>query len=262
MMKLAIIMPAYNEERRISKTLSEYSDYFEMLSMKEKIEYELIVVINGTSDRTEEIVEEFVLQNSRIRYLNLISGGKGYAISEGFREALKRENDLIGFVDADMATSPEEFWKLASKIDDYDGVIADRYIKGAKVSPPNTFRRLIVSRMFNFLIRSLFFFNYRDTQCGAKVFKREIVENVLPNLNFSFWAFDVDLLYNIKKLGYRVKAVPTIWIDREYSKINFWKAGPWMALGVIKLRLQNSLFKELVKFYDIILRSIKLRKRQ
>ena len=256
-MKVSIVMPAYNEEKRIGRTLEVYSEYFERLKKEGKLDYEFLVVINNTTDRTEEIVLEHMRKNKRIRYLNLKPGGKGFAVLEGFKDALKRENEVIGYVDVDMATSPEEFWRLLREAENNSVVIADRYIKGARVYPPNTFRRLVVSRVFNILIRGLFFMPYRDTQCGAKVLKRRAVEKVLPRLKFSYWAFDVDLIYNLRKSGFRIKCVPTIWVDKEYSKINFWKAGPWMALGVVRLRLWNSPFRNFVKFYDYCLNNFK-----
>jgi len=263
-MKMSVVMPAYNEEKRIGKTLEKYSEFFENIRLagKKHFEYEILIVINGTTDRTGEIVEGYKKKNPRIGFLDLVKGGKGYAIIEGFRNALTRENDLIGFVDVDMATSPEEYWKLVLNINKHDCVIADRYIKGSRVYPPNTFRRLIVSRVFNVFIRGLLFLPYRDTQCGAKVFKREVIERVLPKLKFSKWAFDVDLVYNVRKLGYKIKSFPTVWIDKEYSKINFWKAGPWMALGVIRLRLINSPLRDLAKFYDFVFNRIKRGRRR
>jgi glycosyltransferase involved in cell wall biosynthesis len=259
-MRISIVMPAYNEEKRIGGTLKEYSNFFENLRVEEGVEYEIFIVINNTKDRTKEIVEGFKKDNGNIRYLDLVKGGKGYAVTEGFKDALRRQNDLIGFVDSDMATSPKEYWKLARNIGNNDGAIANRYINGSEVYPPNTFRRLVVSRIFNVLVRSLFFMNTRDTQCGAKIFKRSAVEKVLPELKFSLWAFDVDLLYNLKKLGLKIKSVPTVWVDKEYSKINFMKAGPWMALGVIRLRLINSPFVGFARFYDFLLNKLKKNK--
>lgn len=251
-MKLSIIIPAYNEERRIGKTLEAYSDFFESLRKKKILDYELLVSINNTKDRTEDIVKKFVKKNKQIRYLNLVKGGKGYATIEGFKDALKRDSDLIGFVDADMATSPEEYYKLLENIGDYDCAIASRYLKGSKVYPPVTFRRLIVGRVFNYLIKLLLFLNIDDTQCGAKLFKREALTKILPHVTFSKWAFDVDLLYQLKKHGFKIKEVPTVWVDKEYSKINFLRAAPWMTLGIIRLRLINSPLRFTLKFYDKI----------
>ena len=91
---------------------------------------------------------------------------------------------------------------------------------------------------------------YRDTQCGAKLFKRKAIESVISNLSMSQWAFDVELLYHLRKKGFVIKEIPTRWSDKEYSKIHFAKAGPFMALSIVRLRLLNSPFKSFVKVYN------------
>lgn len=244
MEKVCIIIPAHNEERRIEKTLQTYSSYFKKLK---SIDYEILVVINATNDNTEKIVNKIKKTDKKIKSINLKKGGKGYAVKEGFKEAIKTDSTIIGFVDADMATPPSAYYTLIQNVNGYDGAIAGRYTKGSKVNPKPIFRRVFVSRVYNFWIRSLFFFPYKDTQCGAKVFKKEAIEKVLPHLNMSKWAFDIDILYNMKKLGFKVIESPTVWSDKEYSKINFMKSGPWMALAVLRLRMINSPFRRVLR---------------
>jgi glycosyltransferase involved in cell wall biosynthesis len=253
MEKLIIIIPAYNEEKRIENTLKEYSKFFGEKERKKEIKYRILVVINNSKDKTEEIVKNYKKRNKKIDYLNFKQGGKGFAIIEGFREALKdRDSSLIGFVDADMATSPEAFYDLAKNIDDFEGIIASRYVKGAVVKPKQSLQRIIVSRVFNFLVRSLFFMKYKDTQCGAKLFKRKAIESIINSLGMTQWSFDVDLLYQLKKRNISVKEYPTIWADKEYSKVNFMKAGPRMALSAVRLRIINSVFEPLLRAIRII----------
>lgn len=261
-MKLAIVMPAYNEEKRIGGTLEAYSNHFESLKKAKKLDYSIIVVINNTKDRTEEIVKKLRKSNKNLFYINLKRGGKGYAIKEGFREALKDKNhDLIGFVDADMSTRPEEYARLVSRLGKADGVIASRYMKGSIVRPKPTLKRIIASRVYNLLIKVLFSTRCVDTQCGAKIFKREVIAKVLPNLVQTKWAVDVDILFNAKRAGFRIKEVPTRWSDSDYSKINFMRAGPFMALAMIRLRLLNSPFSQIVRFYDKMPKWMKIHNR-
>jgi len=250
MNKLCIVIPAYNEEKRIGKTLEKYSLFFEKARKNRELDYEILVVINNTKDKTESIVKSFSKKNKRIIYLNLIRGGKGYAVVSGFRDTLKRKNELIGFVDADLSTSPEEYLKLVKNISSYDGIIASRYIPGAILSPKQTIARIIASRVYNFYIRSLLFFPYSDTQCGAKLFKRKTIESILPSLTMSQWAFDIDLLYISKKKGFKIKEFPTVWSDKTFSKIKLLSSGPMMALAILRLRLLNSPLKGFIKLYD------------
>lgn len=260
MLRVSIVIPAYNEEKRIGNTLRTYSDYFESIREKGVLDYEIVVVINNTTDNTLKIVKEYAEENKKILYLDLKPGGKGFAVIEGFKDALKRNNDLIGFVDADMATRPEEFHRLIGSINNACGAIASRYVRGAQVYPKQNWQRIFVSRLFNMLVRSLLFLPYRDTQCGAKIFKRSAIERGFSKITMSRWAFDVDLLYNIRQKGFRITEIPTVWSDKADSKINFITAGPWMALGIIRLRVLNSPARRFIKIYDKLLTSIKNRK--
>lgn len=257
-MKIGIVIPAYNEEKRIARTLRAYSKYFETLRKKEGLDYEFLIVINGTTDNTPKIVSEFAKKNKRIKFLNLKQGGKGFAVRTGFTNLIKRKFDLIGFVDADLATTPVAYNDLISNISNYDGIIASRYLPESKVSPKPTFARRIVSRVFNILIRVVLFLPYQDTQCGAKLFKREAISSVMSNLSMSNWAFDVDILFNLQRKGYKIKEYPTTWSDQKYSKINFMQAGPFMALSIIRLGLINSPFKFIMRWYDSLPSGLKI----
>lgn len=252
LVKICIVIPAYNEEKRIGRTLEEYCRFFSNLKKNKILDFEVLVVINNTTDRTEDIVKAFQRKCKELEYLNFKQGGKGYAVIEGFKDALKRENNFIGFVDADMATSPEEFYKVYRNIKNMDGAIASRYAKGAVIQPRPTISRIICKRVFNLLIRAMFLMPYIDTQCGAKIFVRKAVEMVLPRLSMSKWAFDVDLLYSLRKLGFEIREVPTVWRDMKYSTINFFATGPWMVLALIRLRIYNSPFRGLVRVYNRI----------
>jgi glycosyltransferase involved in cell wall biosynthesis len=251
-MKICIIIPAHNEERRISSTLDSYSKYFKS-KIKQGINYNFLVVINASKDNTLNIVKSKKKIDNKIDFLDLKRGGKGYAVLEGFKNSVEKDYDFIGFVDADGATTPEAFYDLIKNIRNNDAIIASRYIKGAIVEPKPKLARIIVSRIFNAFIRSLLLLPYKDTQCGAKLFRSEVIKNVIPKLTFSKWAFDVDLIYNIRKLGYNIFEFPTKWSDKEYSKINFMKSGPWMALAIVRLRLINSPLRFIVSTYDKIM---------
>lgn len=256
MEKISIIIPAYNEEKRIKETLDSNLKFFKALKKNKILDFEIIVAVNGSTDKTIEIVKDFAKKNNELKYLDLKRGAKGYAVIEGFKEALKENSNLIGFKDADMATSPEAFYELVKKINNYDGIIASRYVKGAIINPKPTLERTFASRIFNFVIRVILGLRFKDTQCGAKLFKRKVLEKTIPKLTFSQLAFDAEILYIMKKLGFKIKEVPTIWSDKRYSKVNFAKAGPVMLLAIIRLRILNSPLKSLIKFYDRLVNRI------
>lgn len=264
--KVAIIMPAYNEEKRIGSTLDSYSGYFEDLRKKGKLDYSLIVVINNTKDRTLDVVKKKAKENKRINYMNLIKGGKGYAVIEGFKEALKADvsnvpfvstkktgihglsgYDLIGFVDADGATPAEAFNDLIINIAGYDGAIASRYLQGAKLYPPMNFRRSVVGKTFHAIVRSLFFMPFEDTQCGAKLFSRRATEIAVKNVGMTQWAFDIEMLYEIHRRGLKINEIPTIWREVEGSKLDILKTSLQMLLAIVQLRIIKSKFRRILK---------------
>lgn len=247
-MKICIIIPAYNEEKRIGNTLKEYASFFKELKKKRAIDnFEIIVVINNTRDRTKEIVKNYSKKYKEIRHLNFKQGGKGFAITEGFRDALKRDSYLIGFVDADMATSPEAFYDLIKNIENYDGIIASRWMNGSVIKTKQSLLRKIYSNGFNFIVRSLFLMKYKDTQCGAKLFKRKVIEKIEKEINMTQWAFDVNLLYLCKRGKFKIKEFRTIWEDKADSKLNLTKVPFQMFSGVIRLRLINSVFEPVLR---------------
>lgn len=248
MPSIAIIIPAHNEEERIGNTLSNYLSYFNKLPKSKKLSIKIIVVLNACTDKTKEIVLKH--KGKSLEFIEFARGGKGFAVIEGFKHALKNNYDFIGFVDADMSTTPEEFHRLFSNINNCDGVIASRYLKGAHLTPSNTIPRIIASRIYNFFIRSILLIPFRDTQCGAKIFKRKALESVAKDVGMTSWAFDIEMLYLLNKRGFNIKEIPTVWSNMDYSTINFWKSGPWMGLAVIRLRIINSPLKMMVRVYD------------
>ncbi len=258
MKKVSIIIPAHNEEKRIKKTLEEYIIYFKNLKKKKILDFEIIVVLNACSDNTLLITKKFKKKFKEIKILDFEIGGKGFAIIKGFKDALKRKNNLIGFVDADMATPPEAFYDLVKNINNYDGVIANRWDKRSIIKTPQTTLRKIMSRVFNFLVKWVLFLNYSDTQCGAKIFKKKALGKIIVNLSITKWAFDIDLLYNLEKKGFKIKEIPTIWEDKIESKLNLTKVPLQMFLGLIRLRLVNSPFSFIVRIYNKLPEKIKV----
>lgn len=256
MPKIAIIIPAYNEEKRIGPTLEAYLSYFNnLVKIKNINKFKIIVVLNACTDNTSQIVDKFKSEN--LEKLNFKRGGKGFAVIEGFKHALNKNYELIGFVDADMSTNPQELYALVKGMKNNDATIASRYIFGSKLTPKNTFLRILASRVYNLFIRAILFIPFRDTQCGAKMFKRNSIEKIIKKVGMTSWAFDIEILYLLNKEGFRIKEIPTIWSNKDYSKINFWKSGPWMALAIIRLRILNSPFSKMINIYDKFIKIFK-----
>lgn len=231
-LELSIIIPAYNEEQRLrkEKTLENYAGFFYKIF---KNNFEIIVVLNGCKDNTLEVVQDAAKKFKQIKIEDIGSvGSKGAAIIEGFKLA---SGKLIGFVDADQATKADAFYDLVLKINDYDCIIASRRMKDSIVNPPRTLNRDFSSIGFNLLVKLLFGLNFNDSQCGAKLLKKNACKSILNDIIIKNWAFDVDLLYSLKKKNFRILEVATIWSEKSGTKLT-WKTSYEMFWSLVKLR--------------------------
>lgn len=233
-MRLDVVIPAYNEQHRIADTLVRYRR-----ALPEP-ETRFVVALDGCSDATGEIVRELRELDSRIELYEFPKLGKGGVILESFRRAAA---ELVAFVDADCATPPGELRLLAEVAAQpgVSGAIASRRHPASVLPRRRTLRRRFTSQAYVGLVHALFGLPYRDTQCGAKVLRREAVERVLPYVSSRDLVFDVDLLLVARGLGLRVLEVPTVWIDRDGSRIAATGDSLKMAGGLARLWLQHRL---------------------
>ncbi|MDD5086273.1 MAG: glycosyltransferase [Candidatus Nanoarchaeia archaeon] len=247
-----IVIPAHNEEKRIRKTLEIYGEFFK------KKNFEILIVLNGCKDKTLDVVKKSEKKYKIIRHIEFKQAGKGFAIVEGFKNAIKRKSNLIGFVDADLATPPVAFFDLVKDIGESDGIIASRWMKKSIVKTKQSILRRITSRSFNFLVRSLLGLKFSDTQCGAKLFKAEALKEVVESIGTTKWAFDVDLLYRLKRKGYKIKEIPTTWEEPGKSHLSLLKIPFQMFSAILRLRLIHSPFNFIVRAYNKLPEKIKI----
>jgi len=230
---LLLLIPAYNEERRIEPVLRDYARYF-----KEHYQgkFQLVVVLNGCTDDTIGVVRRVGAQYPSVTALDFPEPiGKGGALIEGLK--LAPLADIIGYVDADGATPPRAFHDLARRIDEADCVIGSRWLPGAVLHVEQSGRRQFASRAFHLIVQCLFRMNIRDTQCGAKVMRRDAVETVHSSLRIADMAFDINLLYSLHRAGYRILEVPTEWTDMIGTKVTLFGTSLVMFLSVVRIWL-------------------------
>lgn len=225
MTQLSLIIPAYNEEDRIGAVVSKYSNRFQ--------NHEIIVVCDG-SDNTPCIVEKLSKINPNIKLLSCEKRlGKGGAIIEGFEVA---NGAKIGFIDADESVEPNDLRRMFDTLSDADGVIASRRLKDSNILVKQSLKRRIASKTFNIIVRAIFGLKFKDTQCGAKVFKKEAIKDVLSALKTKGFEFDVELLWRLKKKGYKIIEFPITWKHSEGSTFSLSNA-PKMFFSLLKVRI-------------------------
>lgn len=215
-MHLSIIIPAYNEEKRITKTLEDIDRYMS----KQNYEYEIIVASDGSKDKTGEVVNGL---KQKIKNLSLLDSkenhGKGYAVRQGMMAA---KGDYRLFTDADNSTSIDQVEKIWPELNNgYDIVIGSRDIKGAVLDPPQPFIRNIILgegfKLFRKVVIGLW--GTEDTQCGFKLMTGKAAQAVLPKCKIDRFAFDPEILVVGKKMGFKIKEIPVHWKNDLDSKV-------------------------------------------
>ena len=222
---ITIVIPARNEAERIGPTLEDYLNHF-------GTDTEIIVVMNQCDDGTGDVVASFDKPNL-VTVDEPWIRGKGGAVIEGFRRA---SADIVAFVDADGATSAHELERLAGLLGQNDAIIGSRWIDPTMLIQQQNYLRRLTSRVFNILVRTLLRLPFLDTQCGAKVFRGQAIDNILGSLETTNMAFDVELLYLLHEDGARLVETPTVWKAMPDSTIHMWAVAPAMLLELFRIR--------------------------
>jgi glycosyltransferase involved in cell wall biosynthesis len=230
-----IVIPAYNEEKRIGKMLSAYLEYFQPIYGNR---LQLLIVLNGCRDNTLVVVKDFEKKYPNVSYLDFKKPiGKGGAIVEGLKAT---KTEFVGYSDADGSTRPEIFHRLMAVLEltpSLDCVIGSREAAGSVVAKKSPFRKLM-SRVFNLVVNIYFGLGLKDTQCGAKVVKSSLLPTIIPKLHISDMAFDVNFLVDIKRSQGKILELPIEWEDDKDTTItNPIKTSIVMFLSITRLKL-------------------------
>ncbi len=221
---LSVVIPAYNEERRLPQTLQSVVDYL----ARQSYTSEVIVVDDGSGDNTAQVVESFRVAHPTVALIRNDHRGKGYAVRAGM---LAARGHIILFSDADLSTPIEEIAELLPWFErGYGIVIGSREGAGAKrIKEP--FYRHVMGRVFNFVVRLLAVRGIDDTQCGFKAFRDDVAreifarthlyrDNSQPVTGAMVTAYDVEVLFLGQKLGHKIKEIPVEWQYGTESKVN------------------------------------------
>jgi len=239
---LSLIFPCFNEARRLPASLARVREYLDGSGLS----YEIIVVDDGSADRTAAAAEEAGAGDPRVQVRRYEPNrGKGYAVAHG---ALRARGRWVLFSDADLSTPIEELEKFLPQLDQgFDVVIASRARKGSVLQVRQSWLRERAGRMMNVLIRLVSGMDFPDTQCGFKMFTHAAAQDVFHNLTIYGWMFDVEALVIARKLGYRAVDVPVVWINSDDSRVR-------------PLRDLPRTFAELIRIYTYWLRRVPERK--
>ncbi len=227
-MDISVIIPAYNEEKRLKKTLELIVAYLE----RKKHSYEIIVVNDGSTDKTKDVVLEF--HNKKIRIFdNPRNCGKGYSIKQGFLAATKK---WVLFTDADLSTPIEELETFFRYTDQAAVIIGSRNLSMSHIIVKQPFLRSTFGKIFPFFVRMLLLPSIRDSQCGFKLFRSDIAKKIASKQRISGFCFDAELLFLAKKYGFVIQEVPITWSNDERSKIKIFSDSIRMFADLLLIR--------------------------
>ncbi len=226
---ISIVIPAFNEEKRIINTLNLISGFFD----NKKLNYEIIVVDDGSRDNTVGVVKE-----SGIKRLKLIqnaeNNGKGYCVRAC---VLSASGCYILFTDADNSTPISEFDKIYPYFGRFKVIIGSRYIKKSDIRIKQPLYRRFVSRLGNILIRNILNCNLYDTQCGFKAFEKSAAKEIFKRVTVKRFGFDMEALAISRMLGYEVKEVGVSWINDPKSKVHIVKDSIRTFIDLLQVKL-------------------------
>ncbi|MFN7170406.1 MAG: dolichyl-phosphate beta-glucosyltransferase [Candidatus Omnitrophota bacterium] len=234
---LSIVIPAYNEENRLPNTLRKIKDYVERKNFRS----EIIVVDDGSTDRTIEVIQKLDIPNLKI-VSNSTNQGKGAAVKRG---VLAARGEYILFTDADNSTPIEELEKFLHRLGKDKILIGSRYLKGSKIMIKQPKFRIIIGRLGNYLIQKILPIGIKDTQCGFKLFPRMAAQEIFPRQRVKLFGFDFEILTIAKMLGYKIEEIPVIWINSPVSRIRPIRDAfrTFLDLIYVKINLLRGIYK-------------------
>ncbi len=230
---LSVIIPAFNEEARLPATLHAIIEYLEQACPRA---YEILVVDDGSSDRTAALAEEISRQHAQVRVLrNPGNRGKGYSVRHGMLEA---RGEWALFTDADLSAPIEELEKLRAAAERERAAIAigSRALDRSLIGVHQPWWREWAGRIFNRIMRVVVGLPFRDTQCGFKLFRRDALEAIFPKQRIERFGFDVEVLYLARKLGFKTVEVPVRWNHAEGTRVSMLRDSLDMFLDLLRVR--------------------------
>jgi dolichyl-phosphate beta-glucosyltransferase len=231
---LSVVVPAYDEEKRLPRSIEEIERYLEA----RQVSYELILVDDGSSDGTRQVMDAAAERNQNVRVEALPANrGKGRALATGVAVA---RGDEVLVTDADLSTPIEELEKLEAALKDGAGVaIGSRSVRGSRIEIPQPFYRVLMGKVFNLIVQLVLLPGIWDTQCGFKLFRADVAKPVFASLTTDGFGYDPEVLYLAKRHGVRIAEVPVVWRNSAETKVMPFRSSFDMFKHVVRVRFRR-----------------------
>ena len=230
---VAVVVPVYNEEKVLPESIPALYDY-----LTEYFPYEWSVVItdNASTDATPSVARELAARYPRVSVLRLEEKGRGRALKAAWSAS---EADVVAYMDVDLSTNLWSFLPLVAPLASghSDVAIGSRLLRGAMVT--RQWKREVISRCYNLLVKAMFRNRFSDAQCGFKALKRAVAEELLPEVEDNEWFFDTELLLAAEERGYRISEVPVDWIEDLDSRVDVVATALEDVKGLLRVRVKR-----------------------
>jgi len=232
--RLSVVIPAYNEEQRLPRTVEKIERYLDGKS----VHYELILVDDGSTDGTRQVMDAAAERNPKVRIEALPANrGKGRALAAGVATA-RGEKVLV--TDADLSTPIEELEKLEAALKSGAGVaIGSRSVRGSRVEIPQPVYRVLMGKVFNVIVQVVLLPGIWDTQCGFKLFRTDVARPVFAALTTDGFGYDPEVLFLAKRRGVRIVEVPVVWRNSAPTKVMPIRSSLDMFKHVVRVRFKR-----------------------
>jgi glycosyltransferase involved in cell wall biosynthesis len=231
-LELSIVVPAFNEEHRLPKSLQSIRAYVNSRGLRA----EVLVVDDGSTDSTARIVEHSRKEFPELRLIsNGRNRGKGFSVRHGMLEA---QGEIALFTDADLSAPIEEADKLlmALRKDSFDGAIGSRAMDRSLIEVHQSAFREQAGILFNGVVRRITGLSFEDTQCGFKAFRRERARAIFEQQRTTGFGFDPEILFLAQRKGLRIAEIPVRWAHHPATKVNLFGDSLWMLLDLLAIR--------------------------
>ena len=230
--EISVVLPAHNEAERIAEAVKQTKQSLDKISSS----FEILIAEDGSTDGTAEIARRIEAEEPCVRHIHSVERlGKGKALGRAFKLA---KGKILAFVDVDLSTDMKHLEELINVIkgEKYDFATGSRRLKGSEVT--RSFKRTVMSTVYNLLVRTVLKSRIRDHQCGFKSFRRQSLLNILEKVEDEQWFWDTELLVCAQREGYGVKEFPIKWDEKGDTKVETFKDGLRMFSKIIKLYYQ------------------------
>ncbi len=231
--RVDVVIPVYNEEAALPKSVATLCEY---LGTYFPYDWRVIIANNASTDRTLEVAQELAGANPRVSVLHLDRKGRGRALKAAW---LASDADVVSYMDVDLSTDLQSFLPLVAPLATGHSEIAigSRLLKGAVVT--RQWKREVISRCYNFLIKLIFRNTFSDAQCGFKAVKRSVAQELIPLIENNEWFFDTELLLLAEERGMRIYEVPVDWIEDLDSRVKIVSTATEDIKGLLRVRTRR-----------------------